>query len=124
MEIRRDVFQAIADPTRRQIIGLLAKQTLPVNAIADSFDVSRQAISLHLKILSECGLLVIKQQGRERYCEAKFKKLHEVSDWVEQYRFFWEKRMDRMESIVDELKATAKKGTHKKKDKNKRLYET
>ena len=80
MEIRRDVFQAIADPTRREIIGLLAKQTLPVNAIADSFDVSRQAISLHLKILSECGLLVIKQQGRERYCEAKFKKLHEVSD--------------------------------------------
>ena len=71
MEIRRDVFQAIADPTRREIIGLLANQTLNLNAVADNFDVSRQAISLHIKILTECGLLVVKKQGRERYLQGK-----------------------------------------------------
>ena len=73
MEARRDVFQAIADPTRRAIIGMIAQQPVNVNTIAEQFDVSRQAISLHLKILSECGLLNIKQIGRERLSEAKYK---------------------------------------------------
>ncbi len=123
MEIRRDVFQAIADPTRREIIGLLANQSLNLNAVADNFDVSRQAISLHIKILTECGLLVIEKQGRERYCKAKFKKLQEVSAWVEQYRFFWEKRMDRMESLMDELKTTARSTPQKRKKINKGRYE-
>jgi len=117
MEIRRDVFQAIADPTRREIIGLLAKESMNLNAVADNFDVSRQAISLHIKILTECGLLVIEKQGRERYCRAKFQKLREVSAWVEQYSFFWEKRLDKMESLVDQLKTTPKAATQKKKRK-------
>ena len=103
MEIRRDVFQAIADPTRREIIDLVAHQSLNLNAIAENFDVSRQAISLHIKILTECGLLVIKQQGRERYCEAKFRQMHEVSDWIEKYRILWDKRLDRMDSLLSEL---------------------
>src|SRR3990170_7977069 len=89
METRRDVFQAIADPTRRQIIGMIASQSLNLNAIADNFDVTRQALSLHIKILTECGLIVIRQQGRERYCEARLEKLNEVSDWVDQYKQFW-----------------------------------
>jgi len=103
MEIRRDVFQAIADPTRREIIDLVAHRSLNLNAIAENFEVSRQAISLHIKILTECGLLVIKQQGRERYCEAKFRKLHEVSDWIEKYRILWDKRLDKMEGLLNEL---------------------
>ncbi|WP_315814568.1 metalloregulator ArsR/SmtB family transcription factor [Paraflavitalea speifideaquila] len=82
MEIRRDVFQAIADPTRRQIIGMVAQQPLHLNAIAEKFNVTRQAVSLHVKILEECGLIIIKQQGRERYCEAQLKQLQEVSTWV------------------------------------------
>ena len=109
MEIRRDVFQAIADPTRREIIGLIASEPMNLNAIADNFNTSRQAISLHIKILTECGLLVIKKQGRERVCQAKFQKLNEVSAWVEQYRMFWEKRLDKIETIVQELKAKEKK---------------
>lgn len=109
MEIRRDVFQAIADPTRREIIGLVAKESLNLNAIAENFDSSRQAISLHIKILTECGLLVIKKRGRERVCQAKFQKLNEVSAWVEQYRIFWEKRLDKMDTLVHELKANEKK---------------
>jgi DNA-binding transcriptional ArsR family regulator len=86
MEIRRDVFQAIADPTRREIIALLSREPLNLNTIAENFESSRQAISLHIKILTECGLLVIKKQGRERVCQAKFQKLNEVSAWVEQLR--------------------------------------
>ena len=82
-EIRRDVFQAIADPTRRQIIEMLAHQPLNLNTIAENFDVTRQAVSLHVKILTECGLIVIKKQGRERFCEAKLDQLSEVSDWAD-----------------------------------------
>ena len=83
METRRDVFQAIADPTRRQIIEMVARRSLNVNEIAENFDVSRQAVSLHVKILMECGLVVIKKQGRERYCEAKLEQLNDVAEWVE-----------------------------------------
>ncbi|MEQ8535000.1 MAG: metalloregulator ArsR/SmtB family transcription factor, partial [Imperialibacter sp.] len=89
MEARRDVFQAIADPTRREIIGMVAHQSLNVNALAKKFDVSRQAVSLHVKILQECGLISIRQQGRERYCEAKLEGLAEASQWIEQYKQFW-----------------------------------
>jgi DNA-binding transcriptional ArsR family regulator len=101
--MRRDVFQAIADPTRRAILALLAVQTLTMTSIADHFNVTRPAISKHVKILAECGLLSIKQQGRERYCEAKLNKLHEVSDWVEQYRQMWEARFDRLEKYLEEI---------------------
>ena len=108
METRRDVFQAIADPTRREIIGMLAQKPLNLNTIAENFDVSRQAISLHIKILTECGLIVIKQQGRERYCEAKLDKLSEVSLWVEQYKQFYESKLDNLEMYLDKLQKNKK----------------
>ncbi|MBL7738795.1 MAG: winged helix-turn-helix transcriptional regulator [Chitinophagaceae bacterium] len=116
--MRRDVFQAIADPTRRAIISMVAKQSMNLNAVAENFEVSRPAISKHIRILTECGLITIKQQGRERYCEAKLQKLNEVSDWVEQYRQFWEKKLDALESYLSELqssgKSTAKKNAKRK----------
>jgi DNA-binding transcriptional ArsR family regulator len=102
--MRRDVFQAIADPTRREIIGLLANNTLTLNGVAENFDVSRPAISKHIKILSECGLVVIKQQGRERYCNVNFNKLKEVSDWVTQYHQFWSKKLDDLEAFLGSKK--------------------
>lgn len=94
METRRDVFQAIADPTRREIINLLAYQNLNLNAVADKFDISRPAVSKHIKILAECGLIVISQQGRERYCSPNIVKLKEVADWVSRYEDFWNKKLD------------------------------
>jgi DNA-binding transcriptional ArsR family regulator len=103
--MRRDVFQAIADPTRREIINILATQSLNLNSVAENFDVSRPAISKHIKILEECGLVVIYQQGRERYCEAKLEKLHEVSDWVEKYRKIWEARFDALDEYLQQLQA-------------------
>ena len=101
--MRRDVFQAIADPTRREIIALIAHQSLNVNAVAGSFDVSRTAIYKHVKILTECGLVVIRQEGRERYYEAKLDKLHEVSEWVEQYQQFWNARLDALENYLNQM---------------------
>jgi DNA-binding transcriptional ArsR family regulator len=103
--MRRDVFQAIADPTRRDIIGLIAHKSLNLNAVADNFETSRPAISKHIKILTECGLITIKQKGRDRYCEANFKKLNEVFDWVEQYRVFWTNKLDALETFLDNEKA-------------------
>jgi DNA-binding transcriptional ArsR family regulator len=97
---RRDVFQAIADPTRREIINLIAHQSLNLNAVAENFQVSRPAISKHIKILTECGLVVIRQQGRERFCEANLNSLGEVSDWVERYRVFWTRKLDALESFL------------------------
>ena len=113
MEARRDVFQAIADPTRRQIIGMIAQETLNLNAIAENFDMTRQAISLHIKILTECGLVVIKQQGRERFCEAKFDQLNEVSKWIEQYRKHWDKKLDSLELYLEKLQKDKKHGKKK-----------
>jgi DNA-binding transcriptional ArsR family regulator len=112
MQTRRDVFQAIADPTRRQIINLVAYQSLNLNAIAENFEVSRPAISQHIKILTECGLIVIRKQGRERFCEARLQKLGEVVDWVEQYRKGWARRFDAMDDVLEELKG--RKGRKKK----------
>jgi len=101
--MRRDVFQAIADPTRRAILNLLAAQPLTLNGVAEHFEISRPAISRHIKILAECGLVVIRQQGRERYCEVQMDKLTEVSTWVEQYRAAWEQRFDRLDETLNEL---------------------
>lgn len=109
--MRRDVFQAISDPTRREIIGLLAKQPMNLNAVAENFDISRPAISKHIKILTECGLIRIRQEGRERYCEVRFDKLNEVSAWIDQYRVFWSKKLD----ALDEFVST---NIHLKKEKN------
>jgi DNA-binding transcriptional ArsR family regulator len=112
--MRRDVFQAIADPTRREIINLLAYQSLNLNAVAENFDVSRPAISKHIKILTECGLITIKQQGRERYCEAKLDKLNEISEWVEQYRQFWESKLDALEIYLNKLQKQKKHAKRKR----------
>lgn len=101
--MRRDVFQAIADPTRREIINLIAYNPLNLNSIADNFDVSRPAISQHIKILTECGLVIIKKRGRERYCEASLKQLNEVSDWIEKYRLLWAEKFDRLDNLLDKL---------------------
>ena len=113
--MRRDVFQAIADPTRRAIINMIAHETLNLNSVAEQFHQSRPAISKHIKILTECGLITIKRQGRERHCEAKLKKLNEVSDWVEQYREFWNVKLDVLENYLNELQAKPKKVTTAKK---------
>jgi len=109
--MRRDVFQAIADPTRRAIIHLVSRQSLNLNAVAEQFDVSRPAISKHIKILVECGLIVIKEQGRERVCEARLQKLQEVSRWAEQYRAFWNQKLD----ALDEFLALADDDLNKRK---------
>jgi DNA-binding transcriptional ArsR family regulator len=98
--MRRDVFQAIADPTRRQIIGLLAKQPLNLNALSEQFDISRPAVSKHIRILTECGLIHIKQAGRERYCYPRFEKLKEVSEWTDKYRAFWTAKLEALEQFL------------------------
>lgn len=103
MEKRRDVFQAIADPTRREILGLLSRQTLNLNGIVDHFDSSRPTISEHIKILTECGLILIKKQGRERYCQARLDRLSEVTDWVGETRKFWNQTLDSMENYLEQL---------------------
>ncbi len=107
--MRRDVFQAIADPTRREIINLIAHQTLNQNAIAEKFDMSRPAISQHMKVLIECGLVAVTKQGRERYCELKAEKLSEVAHWVEQYRRMWEDRHQRLDAVLEKLKKEKRK---------------
>ncbi|GHN01705.1 transcriptional regulator [Cytophagales bacterium WSM2-2] len=110
--MRRDVFQAIADPTRREIINLIASKSLTPNAIAESFDASRQAISKHIKILTECGIIVINQQGRERYCYVQAAKLDEVSDWIDKFKSQWEHRFDKLDTLL--LKMNTNKKTKKR----------
>jgi DNA-binding transcriptional ArsR family regulator len=99
--MRRDVFQAIADPTRREIIGMLAQQSLNLNNVADQFAISRPAISKHMKILTECGLVTVTQQGRERYCHADFGKLKEVADWTARYQKFWTEKLDALGAFLE-----------------------
>lgn len=116
--MRRDVFQAIADPTRRSIIGMITQQPLNLNAIAENFDISRPAISKHMKILTECGLVVIKQKGRERLCEARLQQLDEVYRWVEQYRIFWTTKLNALESfLAEDHPKTSKRKVNKAKHK-------
>jgi DNA-binding transcriptional ArsR family regulator len=107
--MRRDVFQAIADPTRREILNMIAHKSLNINSVAGNFLVSRTAIYKHMKILSECGLVVIKQHGRERYCEARLKKLSRVSNWVEQYRGVWETRFDALGDYIKHVNGKPQK---------------
>ena len=102
--MRRDVFQAIADPTRREIIVLIANKSLSLNSVADSFAMSRQAISKHIKILTECGIIVISQQGRERYCFIQPEKLSEVADFIEPFRKMWDERFNKLETIMKKYK--------------------
>ena len=106
--MRRDVFQAIADPIRRDIIELLAAETLSVNAIAEKFDISRPAISKHLKILNECGIIDYNQIGRERLCLIQPQKLIPAFLWIKQYNKLWEDRIDSFENYITEIQAKTK----------------
>ncbi|MEX0843953.1 MAG: metalloregulator ArsR/SmtB family transcription factor [Balneolaceae bacterium] len=98
----QDVFHAIADPTRRKIIDLLAQKSMAVNDVAERFEISRPAVSKHIKILNECGLVVIQKKGRKRYCRADTRKLQEVLEWAYRYRKFWNEKLDALEVALGE----------------------
>jgi DNA-binding transcriptional ArsR family regulator len=102
--MRRDVFQAIADPTRRAIITLIAIQAMTPNAIAEHFDTTRQAVSKHLKILTECELIKQEYQGREIYYQLDVNKMKEIDKWLEQFRKIWEKRFNQLDDLLTKLK--------------------
>lgn len=102
--MNRDVFQALADPTRRAIIALIATQALTPNAIAENFDVTRQAISKHLRILTECELVKQKQQGREIYYHLEIKKMNELDQYLEKVRSIWEARHNQLDKLLTQLK--------------------
>src|SRR5579872_6819061 len=108
MQTRRDVFQAIADPIRRDIIGLVARQSMNLNSIAENFSVSRPAISQHIKVLTECGLVIVRQQGRERYCEAKLNPLGQVASWIEPFLQMWEHQFSALDQLLDRLQSEQK----------------
>lgn len=102
--MRRDIFQAIADPTRRAIIALIAFQAMTPNALAEHFDTSRQAVSKHLKILTECELVNQEQHGREIYYQLRIDKMKEVEKWADKIRDIWESRFDQLDKVLDNLK--------------------
>ena len=105
MEVRRDVFQAIADPTRRAILGLVVLQAMTPGAIAENFDSARQTISKHIQILNECELLSQTQSGREIYYHFNPNKMKEIADWLEPYRKMWEGRLDAIDDLLIEMQA-------------------
>jgi DNA-binding transcriptional ArsR family regulator len=100
---RRDVFQGIADPTRRAILARLTKERLNVTTVSDSFNITRQSVTKHIKILTECGLVTIEKQGRDLYCRANPQKLTEVAKWVEQMTAFWTESYDRLDDYLKTL---------------------
>lgn len=104
--MRRDVFQAIADPTRRAIIALIALQAMTPNAIAENFNTTRQSVSKHLRILTECELVKQTQQGREIYYSLEIDKMKEIDKWLEQYRKIWEARFDQLDHLLSTIKKT------------------
>ena len=106
--MKRDVFQAIADPTRRGIIALIALQAMTPNAIAEHFDTSRQAVSKHLRILAECEVVRQEQRGREIYYSLEIDKMKEVDEWLEQYRKIWESRYEQLEELLAAMKEQEK----------------
>ena len=106
--MRRDIFQAIADPTRRAIIALIALQAMTPNALAEHFDTSRQAVSKHLRILTECELVTQEQKGREIYYSLEIEKMKEIDEWLEQYRKIWETRFDQLEDVLATIKKQRK----------------
>jgi DNA-binding transcriptional ArsR family regulator len=108
--MRRDIFQAIADPTRRAIIALIALQAMTPNALAEHFDTTRQAVSKHLRILTECELVRQEQKGREIFYSLEIEKMKEIDRWLEQYRRIWETRLNQLEDLL----ATIKKQERKK----------
>jgi DNA-binding transcriptional ArsR family regulator len=106
--MRRDIFQAIADPTRRAIIALIALQAMTPNALAEHFDTSRQAVSKHLRILTECELVTQEQKGREIYYSLEIEKMKEIDKWLEQYRKIWETRLNQLEDLLATIKKKEK----------------
>jgi len=106
--MRRDVFQAIADPTRRAIIALIALQAMTPNAIAENFNTTRQAVSKHLRILTECELVKQEYQGREIYYSLQLEKMKEIDKWLEQYRKIWESRFNQLDNVLSTLKKQKK----------------
>lgn len=102
--MRRDIFQAIADPTRRAILVLVAVQAMTPTAIAEHFDIKRQSISKHLRILSECDLLVPRQEGREIFYELKIDKMKEIDTWLDQFRKVMEDSFKRLDDVLNTLK--------------------
>jgi len=107
--MRRDVFQAIADPTRRAIIVLIALQAMTPNAIAEHFDTTRQAVSKHLRILNECDLVTAKQVGREIYYQLEINKMKEIDKWLSQFRQIWESRFNQLDNVLATIKNTKKR---------------
>jgi len=106
--MRRDIFQAIADPTRRAIIALIALQAMTPNAIADNFNTTRQAVSKHLRILTECELVKQEQKGREIYYSLEIDKMKEIDKWLEQYRKIWENRFNQLDNLLSTFKKNKK----------------
>ena len=106
--MRRDIFQAIADPTRRAIIALIALQAMTPNAIAENFNTTRQAISKHLRILAECDLVKQEYQGREIYYSLEIEKMKEIDKWLNQFRKIWETRFDQLDKILSTIKKQEK----------------
>lgn len=106
--MRRDIFQAIADPTRRAILVLIALQAMTPNAIADHFEITRQAVSKHLRILSECELVRREQQGREIYYLLEIEKMKEIDQWLAQFRQIWEGRFNQLDQVLSTLKNNQK----------------
>lgn len=107
--MRRDVFNAIADPTRRSILLSLTNETQNVNALADKFDMTRQAVSLHIKYLQECGVISVKKEGRERYCTLEVEKLTEVVDWLKPFKKMWSKKLNQLDNVLQEIQSQPKK---------------
>lgn len=101
--MRRDVFQAISDPNRREILDLLCSREMTLNELSENFKISRPAVSKHIKILTECGLIEIDKKGRQHYCRVKIEKLNDVSNWVERYRLIWEEKLDALENYLNVL---------------------
>lgn len=106
--MRRDIFQAIADPTRRAIISLIALQAMTPNAIAEHFDTTRQAVSKHLRILTECKLVKQEQKGREIYYQLEIDKMKEIDKWLEQFRVIWETRFAQLDKVLSTIKRQKK----------------
>jgi len=102
--MKRDIFQAIADPTRRAIIALIALQAMTPNALAENFHTTRQAVSKHLRILTECELVTQEQRGREIYYSLEIEKMKEIDKWLEQYRKIWETRIDQLDDLLAAIK--------------------
>ncbi len=114
MKTRRDIYQAIADPTRRAIITLIAVQAMTPNAIAEHFKTTRQAVSNHLQVLTECELVAQKQKGREIYYQLEINKMKEIDKWLEQFRKIWESRFEKLDAILAQMQKAKQAGSKNK----------